>query len=197
MLHWIRTSDKETEPKKMLYIFWTTRMPCHRCQINGIIHSQFQVVSYVSMSGCIYISSTKNTSFPPNNHLFFSSWQQLHTCIWEVQSLFKITLVKGIKVNAEETAKVSLTTLHVKEVAIYCILSHIHESCSGLSPPLRYKFVQASSMAQSSCVSQLLVMRAVVALSTFGTKLLSLIFPFVIFHAWLASVLPSMLSWTK
>ncbi|KAI5086284.1 phosphatidylinositol 4,5-bisphosphate 3-kinase catalytic subunit beta isoform, partial [Silurus meridionalis] len=33
---------------------------------------------------------------------------QLHTCIWEVQSLFKITLVRGIKVNAEETAKVQV-----------------------------------------------------------------------------------------
>uniref|UniRef100_A0A4W4EVI2 phosphatidylinositol-4,5-bisphosphate 3-kinase n=1 Tax=Electrophorus electricus TaxID=8005 RepID=A0A4W4EVI2_ELEEL len=33
---------------------------------------------------------------------------QVHTCVWEVHSQFKITLVKGIKVNAEETAKVQV-----------------------------------------------------------------------------------------
>ncbi|XP_066508546.1 phosphatidylinositol 4,5-bisphosphate 3-kinase catalytic subunit beta isoform-like isoform X1 [Hoplias malabaricus] len=33
---------------------------------------------------------------------------QMHICVWDVQSLFKITLVKGIKVNAEETAKVQV-----------------------------------------------------------------------------------------
>ncbi|XP_036418277.1 phosphatidylinositol 4,5-bisphosphate 3-kinase catalytic subunit beta isoform isoform X2 [Colossoma macropomum] len=32
----------------------------------------------------------------------------MHTCVWEVHSLFKIILVKGIKVNAEETAKVQV-----------------------------------------------------------------------------------------
>ncbi|XP_037386739.1 phosphatidylinositol 4,5-bisphosphate 3-kinase catalytic subunit beta isoform isoform X2 [Pygocentrus nattereri] len=33
---------------------------------------------------------------------------QMHTCVWEVHSLFKIILVKGIKVNADETAKVQV-----------------------------------------------------------------------------------------
>ncbi|XP_062843396.1 phosphatidylinositol 4,5-bisphosphate 3-kinase catalytic subunit beta isoform [Trichomycterus rosablanca] len=33
---------------------------------------------------------------------------QVHTCVWEVQNLFKITLIKGIKVNTEETAKVQV-----------------------------------------------------------------------------------------
>uniref|UniRef100_A0A8B9HR82 phosphatidylinositol-4,5-bisphosphate 3-kinase n=1 Tax=Astyanax mexicanus TaxID=7994 RepID=A0A8B9HR82_ASTMX len=31
---------------------------------------------------------------------------QMHMCVWEINSIFKITLVRGIKVNAEETAKV-------------------------------------------------------------------------------------------
>ncbi|XP_028817730.1 phosphatidylinositol 4,5-bisphosphate 3-kinase catalytic subunit beta isoform isoform X2 [Denticeps clupeoides] len=31
---------------------------------------------------------------------------QMHTCVWDVQSQFKITLVRGIKVNTEESAKV-------------------------------------------------------------------------------------------
>ncbi|TUE70084.1 Phosphatidylinositol 4,5-bisphosphate 3-kinase catalytic subunit beta isoform [Bagarius yarrelli] len=34
--------------------------------------------------------------------------RQMHTCVWDVQAPFKITLVKGIKVNAEETAKVQV-----------------------------------------------------------------------------------------
>ncbi|KAL7851419.1 hypothetical protein AOLI_G00217750 [Acnodon oligacanthus] len=33
---------------------------------------------------------------------------QMHTCVWEVHSVFKIILVKGIKVNADETAKVQV-----------------------------------------------------------------------------------------
>lgn len=37
-------------------------------------------------------------SFPP---------QQLQTCVWDVFSPFKIALVNGSKVNAEETAKVN------------------------------------------------------------------------------------------
>lgn len=131
--------------------------------------------------------------------IIFSSWQQLHSCIWEIQSLFKITLVKGVKVNAEETAKVKLTPLHVKEVAIYYILAQGYPviSCCDFSLPIRCKFVQAYSMEQSFSVSQLLVMRAVSVLSTSGTRLLSLIFLFVTCHAWLAYVLPSMLLWTK
>lgn len=32
--------------------------------------------------------------------------QQVHTCVWEVQNLFKIHLIKGIKVNTDESAKV-------------------------------------------------------------------------------------------
>uniref|UniRef100_A0AAR2K8K1 Phosphatidylinositol 4,5-bisphosphate 3-kinase catalytic subunit beta isoform n=2 Tax=Pygocentrus nattereri TaxID=42514 RepID=A0AAR2K8K1_PYGNA len=35
-------------------------------------------------------------------------YKQMHTCVWEVHSLFKIILVKGIKVNADETAKVQV-----------------------------------------------------------------------------------------
>uniref|UniRef100_A0AAY4D9X5 phosphatidylinositol-4,5-bisphosphate 3-kinase n=1 Tax=Denticeps clupeoides TaxID=299321 RepID=A0AAY4D9X5_9TELE len=38
--------------------------------------------------------------------LSLSSQQQMHTCVWDVQSQFKITLVRGIKVNTEESAKV-------------------------------------------------------------------------------------------
>lgn len=131
--------------------------------------------------------------------ILFSPWQQLHSCIWEVQSLFKITLVKGIKVNAEETAKVRLTPSPVRDVAIFCILAQGYNvmSCCDFSLPIRYKFVQACSMEQSSCVSQLLVLRAVVVLSTSGTGHLSLIFLCVTCHAWLASVLPSMPLWTK
>ncbi|KAI7800973.1 phosphatidylinositol 4,5-bisphosphate 3-kinase catalytic subunit beta isoform isoform X4 [Triplophysa rosa] len=33
---------------------------------------------------------------------------QLHTCVWKVNSLFRINLVKGIKVNAEDTAKIQV-----------------------------------------------------------------------------------------
>ncbi|XP_022528881.1 phosphatidylinositol 4,5-bisphosphate 3-kinase catalytic subunit beta isoform [Astyanax mexicanus] len=33
---------------------------------------------------------------------------QMHMCVWEINSIFKITLVRGIKVNAEETAKVQV-----------------------------------------------------------------------------------------
>ncbi|XP_051521595.1 phosphatidylinositol 4,5-bisphosphate 3-kinase catalytic subunit beta isoform-like isoform X2 [Myxocyprinus asiaticus] len=32
----------------------------------------------------------------------------LHTCVWKVQSLFRINLVKGIKVNAEDAAKIQV-----------------------------------------------------------------------------------------
>ncbi|XP_057206446.1 phosphatidylinositol 4,5-bisphosphate 3-kinase catalytic subunit beta isoform isoform X2 [Triplophysa rosa] len=32
----------------------------------------------------------------------------LHTCVWKVNSLFRINLVKGIKVNAEDTAKIQV-----------------------------------------------------------------------------------------
>lgn len=35
------------------------------------------------------------------------SLQQVQTCVWDVSSPFKIVLVKGSKVNAEETAKVN------------------------------------------------------------------------------------------
>ncbi|KAK6296524.1 hypothetical protein J4Q44_G00326660 [Coregonus suidteri] len=33
---------------------------------------------------------------------------QVHTCVWEVSTQFKIVLIKGSKVNAEETAKVQV-----------------------------------------------------------------------------------------
>uniref|UniRef100_A0A673HQD1 phosphatidylinositol-4,5-bisphosphate 3-kinase n=1 Tax=Sinocyclocheilus rhinocerous TaxID=307959 RepID=A0A673HQD1_9TELE len=33
---------------------------------------------------------------------------QLHTCVWKVHSLFRINLVKGNKVNAEDTAKIQV-----------------------------------------------------------------------------------------
>ncbi|XP_051965613.1 phosphatidylinositol 4,5-bisphosphate 3-kinase catalytic subunit beta isoform-like isoform X1 [Xyrauchen texanus] len=33
---------------------------------------------------------------------------QLHTCVWKVHSLFRINLVKGIKVNAEDAAKIQV-----------------------------------------------------------------------------------------
>ncbi|KAA0702252.1 Phosphatidylinositol 4,5-bisphosphate 3-kinase catalytic subunit beta isoform [Triplophysa tibetana] len=33
---------------------------------------------------------------------------QLHTCVWKVNSLFRINLVKGIKVNAEDNAKIQV-----------------------------------------------------------------------------------------
>uniref|UniRef100_A0A672GZA4 phosphatidylinositol-4,5-bisphosphate 3-kinase n=1 Tax=Salarias fasciatus TaxID=181472 RepID=A0A672GZA4_SALFA len=38
----------------------------------------------------------------------FSTLQQVQTCVWDVSSPFKIVLVKGSKVNAEETAKVQV-----------------------------------------------------------------------------------------
>uniref|UniRef100_A0A8C1QU98 phosphatidylinositol-4,5-bisphosphate 3-kinase n=1 Tax=Cyprinus carpio TaxID=7962 RepID=A0A8C1QU98_CYPCA len=34
--------------------------------------------------------------------------QQLHTCVWKVHSLFRINLVKGNKVNAEDAAKIQV-----------------------------------------------------------------------------------------
>ncbi|XP_051963061.1 phosphatidylinositol 4,5-bisphosphate 3-kinase catalytic subunit beta isoform-like [Xyrauchen texanus] len=33
---------------------------------------------------------------------------QLHTCVWKVQSMFRINLMKGIKVNAEDAAKIQV-----------------------------------------------------------------------------------------
>lgn len=39
--------------------------------------------------------------------LTFSPLQQVQTCVWDVSSPFRIVLVNGSKVNAEETAKVN------------------------------------------------------------------------------------------
>uniref|UniRef100_A0A8C2XNN2 phosphatidylinositol-4,5-bisphosphate 3-kinase n=1 Tax=Cyclopterus lumpus TaxID=8103 RepID=A0A8C2XNN2_CYCLU len=51
---------------------------------------------------------------PPVEYIFShaalasSSLQQVQTCVWDVSSSFKIVLVNGSKVNAEETAKVNV-----------------------------------------------------------------------------------------
>lgn len=39
--------------------------------------------------------------------------QQVQTCVWDVPKPFRIVLVKGSKVNAEETAKVNSCCLHL------------------------------------------------------------------------------------
>lgn len=39
--------------------------------------------------------------------------QQVQTCVWDVPKPFRIVLVKGSKVNAEETAKVNSSCLHL------------------------------------------------------------------------------------
>ncbi|KAI4893118.1 hypothetical protein NFI96_020627 [Prochilodus magdalenae] len=53
---------------------------------------------------------------------------QMHTCVWEVHSLFKIILVKGIKVNAEETAKVHVRAGLFHGTELLCKPAVSHES---------------------------------------------------------------------
>lgn len=40
-----------------------------------------------------------------------SPHMQMHTCVWDIHTPFRITLVKGAKVNAEETTKVTPPTI--------------------------------------------------------------------------------------
>jgi len=72
--------------------------------------------------------------------------QQLHTCVWKVHSLFRINLVKGNKVNADDAAKVnSVNTSEFSMISLtltficlllaqnqYCIT--IKTGCSVFAP---------------------------------------------------------------
>ncbi|XP_072525419.1 phosphatidylinositol 4,5-bisphosphate 3-kinase catalytic subunit beta isoform isoform X2 [Salminus brasiliensis] len=60
----------------------------------------------ISTIGAVLTRKTSNPPLPlPPKRRGLS---QMHMCVWEVHSMFKITLVRGIKVNAEETAKVQV-----------------------------------------------------------------------------------------
>uniref|UniRef100_A0A8C2XLM4 Phosphatidylinositol-4,5-bisphosphate 3-kinase catalytic subunit beta n=1 Tax=Cyclopterus lumpus TaxID=8103 RepID=A0A8C2XLM4_CYCLU len=58
----------------------------------------------ISTIGAVVGRKSSNPPLP----LASSSLQQVQTCVWDVSSSFKIVLVNGSKVNAEETAKVQV-----------------------------------------------------------------------------------------
>uniref|UniRef100_A0A8B9HP21 phosphatidylinositol-4,5-bisphosphate 3-kinase n=1 Tax=Astyanax mexicanus TaxID=7994 RepID=A0A8B9HP21_ASTMX len=64
----------------------------NNCKSMPELFNHIYIVHYCLLTGCLL-------SFSP---------QQMHMCVWEINSIFKITLVRGIKVNAEETAKVQV-----------------------------------------------------------------------------------------
>ena len=55
----------------------------------------------------------------PHGKSLSPSLQQVQTCVWDVATPFKIVLVNGSKVNAEETAKVNYCFVDIHEIVIY------------------------------------------------------------------------------
>lgn len=56
------------------------------------------------------------------------SLQQVQTCVWDVSIPFKIVLVKGSKVNAEETAKVNSCFVHIHKTSFFLLMCHCKHS---------------------------------------------------------------------
>lgn len=57
--------------------------------------------------------------------------QQVQTSVWDVSSPFKIILVNGSKVNAEETVKVNTSLKHSFRFLLICLYKHSHAMSSS------------------------------------------------------------------
>lgn len=77
-------------------------------------------VLFLFLRVCVEMLDVKEAAWGGGVHIFtvyilcsycsaltFSPLQQVQTCVWDVSSPFRIVLVNGSKVNAEETAKVN------------------------------------------------------------------------------------------